>query len=583
MKKKLCSIICALLAALMLASCAASPVEAMRGLIEYDAPSGLRGGDEADIPRFDDMDYIRPDTGALEAAADAVGTALSAGAALDDVTALLDECYNEYYNFSTMYTLAEIRYLRDLTDEYYGAEYSWCGENWSVVQQQMERMYTLCATSDLAAELEREYFWEGFTADYGEGSAQMYTERAVALMQRESELLNAYYDLTAQPQIVLDGESVDYESYLSGADADEYARAVNEYYRQYNARFAGIYIDLIRTRRAIAEEMGYESYEAMQYASYERSYTPAEAAEFVAGVREKLVPLYEELMALDPGGNIIYSYMSERRLMKTVGAAAESIGGDVREAFEFMRAHGLYSLEQSDTKASMSFTAYLDSYDAPFVFVSPYCDTEDILTLAHEFGHFLDSYYNYNAYESLDLSEFFSQSMEYIVMGRLSDVLDGEELSMLRRIKLVSTLDTYVMQSSFAEFEQRVYALPDEELSAEAINAISLDTAKEFGYYDGVSEDYYAMSWADITHFFESPFYVISYVVSSDAAQQIYALDCENAGAGLEKYLEMLPREYETLLDTLAAAGLESPFAPGRLDAVERQLRAELDASGLAG
>ena len=583
MKKKLCSIICALLAALMLVSCAASPVEAMRGLIEYDAPSGLRGGDEADIPRFDDMDYVRPDTGALEAAADAVGTALSAGAPLDDVTALLDECYNEYYNFSTMYTLAEIRYLRDLTDEYYGAEYSWCGENWSVVQQQMERMYTLCATSDLAAELEREYFWEGFTADYGEGSAQMYTERAVALMQRESELLNAYYDLTAQPQIVLDGESVDYESYLSGADADEYARAVNEYYRQYNARFAGIYIDLIRTRRAIAEEMGYESYEAMQYASYERSYTPAEAAEFVAGVREKLVPLYEELMALDPGGNIIYSYMSERRLMKTVGAAAESIGGDVREAFEFMRAHGLYSLEQSDTKASMSFTAYLDSYDAPFVFVSPYCDTEDILTLAHEFGHFLDSYYNYNAYESLDLSEFFSQSMEYIVMGRLSDVLDGEELSMLRRIKLVSTLDTYVMQSSFAEFEQRVYALPDEELSAEAINAISLDTAKEFGYYDGVSEDYYAMSWADITHFFESPFYVISYVVSSDAAQQIYALDCENAGAGLEKYLEMLPREYETLLDTLAAAGLESPFAPGRLDAVERQLRAELDASGLAG
>jgi len=574
---------CALLAALMLASCAASPVEAMRGLIEYAAPSGLRGGDEADIPRFDDMDYVRPDTGALEAAADAVGTALSAGAALDDVTALLDECYNEYYNFSTMYTLAEIRYLRDLTDEYYGAEYSWCGENWSVVQQQMERMYTLCATSDLAAELEREYFWEGFTADYGEGSAQMYTERAVALMQRESELLNAYYDLTAQPQIVLDGESVDYESYLSGADADEYARAVDEYYRQYNARFAGIYIDLIRTRRAIAEEMGYESYEAMQYASYERSYTPAEAAGFVAGVREKLVPLYEELMALDPGGNIIYSYMSERRLMKTVGAAAESIGGDVREAFEFMRAHGLYSLEQSDTKASMSFTAYLDSYDAPFVFVSPYCDTEDILTLAHEFGHFLDSYYNYNAYESLDLSEFFSQSMEYIVMGRLSDVLDGEELSMLRRIKLVSTLDTYVMQSSFAEFEQRVYALPDEELSAEAINAISLDTAKEFGYYDGVSEDYYAMSWADITHFFESPFYVISYVVSSDAAQQIHALDCENAGAGLEKYLEMLPREYETLLDTLAAAGLESPFAPGRLDAVERQLRAELDASGLAG
>ena len=168
------------------------------------------------------------------------------------------------------------------------------------------------------------------------------------------------------------------------------------------------------------------------------------------------------------------------------------------EAFDFMLAHGLYSLEQSDTKAAMSFTAYLDSFDAPFLFVSPYCDTEDILTLAHEFGHFLDSYYNYNAYESLDLSEFFSQSMEHLVMERLADVLDGEELEMLRRIKLAGTLDAYVMQSSFAEFESRVYALRDEELTAEAINAISLDTAKEFGYYDGVSEDYYAMSWADV-------------------------------------------------------------------------------------
>ena len=42
------------------------------------------------------------------------------------------------------------------------------------------------------------------------------------------------------------------------------------------------------------------------------------------------------------------------------------------------------------------------------------------------------------------------------------------------------------------------------------------------------------------------------------------------------------PREHETLLDTLAAVGMESPFAPDRLDAVEKQLRAELTVSGLA-
>ena len=174
MKKKLIGIAAALLAVFVLISCSPDPAE------------GLRGGDGADIPCFSDMEYTRPDTLTLQNAVDAVEAALDSGAAEDDVTALLDECYGDYYDFSTMYTLAEIRYLRDLTDDYYSAEYSWCGENWSVVQQLMERLYTVCAASGIADELERDYFWEGFVDDYGEGSTQLYTERAVELMQRET-------------------------------------------------------------------------------------------------------------------------------------------------------------------------------------------------------------------------------------------------------------------------------------------------------------------------------------------------------------------------------------------------------------
>ena len=120
----------------------------------------------------------------------------------------------------------------------------------------------------------------------------------------------------------------------------------------------------------------------------------------------------------------------------------------------------------------MSFTTYLDNYDAPFLFIDPYCDTEDVTTLSHEFGHYLDAYVNYNAYESLDLSECFSQAMEYIMLDRCA-MQDGDEQAALRLIKLLDTLDLYVTQASFAEFESRVYAMDEDELDADALNLLA--------------------------------------------------------------------------------------------------------------
>ena len=53
--------------------------------------------------------------------------------------------------------------------------------------------------------------------------------------------------------------------------------------------------------------------------------------------------------------------------------------------------------------------------------------------------------------------------------------------------------------------------------------------------------------------------------MSNDIAMQIYELEQQEEGAGLDKYLEILPRDYEGFLATVEAGGLESPFAPGRI------------------
>jgi oligoendopeptidase F len=74
----------------------------------------------------------------------------------------------------------------------------------------------------------------------------------------------------------------------------------------------------------------------------------------------------------------------------------------------------------------------------------------------------------------------------------------------------------------------------------------------------------------DITHFFEYPFYVISYPVSLSVAMQIYDLERQQPGLGMEKYFEILPRDYENFMDTVVNGGLESPFDEGSMASVAR-------------
>ena len=177
------------------------------------------------------------------------------------------------------------------------------------------------------------------------------------------------------------------------------------------------------------------------------------------------------------------------------------------------------------------------------------------------------------------LAEVYSQALELLILDRLDGELSEAEIETLRQIKLADVLSMYVQQASFAEFERQVYAADPDQLSAGWLNDLSLRLAKQYGYYDGYSEQYYAMSWIDIVHFFEVPFYVITYPVSNDLAMQLYAMERAQEGAGLDKYLEILPHETAGVVDTALAGGLQSPFAPGRLRDVAAMLEEEMLAS----
>ena len=556
--------------------------DAENGPVGKDAERAETDGDRRTIP-FSQIEYVRPELDEMEELLELLRQDLETGS-YSTVEKRLDQIYEAYDHFNTMSSLAYILSSRDMTDEYYAQETAWCDEQTSELNRLMEQVYYACGMSDMADTLERRYFWEGFAAEYADDSEAIYDDEMVALYQQEANLLAQYRELIASPTIVLaNGQEADLYSYLETAPPFAYYNAVLRYYNSYNEPIGRVFIELVKVRAAIAEKLGYDSYEQMQYEYYwERDYSPEQAENYLTAIREELVPLYLEISQWDPYSRIDYSDLSEQAMTETLESAVRAMGGQMEEAFDFMRRYGVYDVGVDSRKLNSSFQTYLDEYDTPFLFMCPNGSTEDLSTFAHEFGHFTEAYVNWNAYETIDAAEVYSQAMEYLMLFYLDGRLDASDLENLTRMKMLDTLEMYVEQASFAEFEHRLYAIDPEELTVETINQLSLEMAEQYGYAEPGYETFYSHSWIDIVHFFEMPFYVITYPVSNDLALQIYELELEAPGAGLEKFGEMLPRDSANMLEIASAAGLQSPFAPGRILKAAEDIRGILNEEALA-
>ena len=237
-----------------------------------------------------------------------------------------------------------------------------------------------------------------------------------------------------------------------------------------------------------------------------------------------------------------------------------------------MTSRALYDITPSAQKYEGSFEIYLTSYDAPFVFLNPYEDISDFLSFAHEFGHFTNDYLTGGSYVSTDVAELMSQGMEYLSLCYATEPSESV-LDTARQLRMADSLGVYVGQAAYYSFERQAYRLTGDDLTVENLNAIFSQVAQDFGF-DAVGWE--ETGWTEVTHFFTNPFYVISYVVSNDGAMQLYQMEQEEAGAGLDLFRELLETEEDIpLLTLLESKVLNSPFE--RVSQVAETFREEFD------
>lgn len=511
---------------------------------------------------FEDMEYTRPDAAALCKALGELEKLVKNGGSFDEVGAAFEAAYSDYSLFNTMDSLSYIRHTIDLNDEYYETENNWCEEQSPLIEQALEKCYIAMGQSDLRDRLEEEYFTEGFFDFYDEN--QIYSnDRVVKLMQKDNDLQAQYMALQSDQTIEWNGEEVLYEDIVGdeSLDYDSYLMAYQLYYNKYNPQVGEIFAEMIRTRNEIAKELGYDTFADFAYSYYyDRDYTPEEAEDYLSDIAAELAPMYFYAVY----GAQSTTPCSTDEVLDLFEKTVYRFGGEFATSYEFMQAYDLMDITDSSSKMPGSYVTYLSSYQMPFLYVSPTGKLDDLLTCCHEFGHFVDGFVNCNGTSSIDCNEIFSQGLEFLSLSRAE--LDDDEREALTISKVADSLMTFVSQAAYAEFELRAYALPDDQLNTEGLNALFLECMEEFGQsYTGM-EDIIAPGWIDIQHFLIAPYYVISYCVSNDAALQIFQLEEEN-GTGLETYRALMSTSSgNTILALLEENGMESPFEPGRVE-----------------
>ena len=192
----------------------------------------------------------------------------------------------------------------------------------------------------------------------------------------------------------------------------------------------------------------------------------------------------------------------------------------------------------------------------PYVLLNEHDDYDSLTTYAHEWGHAMHGVLSYasQAYPNADYTIFTAEIASTNNEQLLNRMMVQQAKTPAEKVFYLDQLaelfkGTFFRQTQFAEFELAIHEAAEkgEGLSGERFSEIYLGILKAY-YEPAVKiDDYLAIEWAYIPHFFRD-FYVYQYATC--VAASAFFSDRTLAGG---------PKERESYLDVLRAGGSDYP------------------------
>ena len=469
----------------------------------------------------------------------------------------LDRRLAAFFGLRTAASIAHVRYCSDLSDEAAKQRYEHLS-NGIVMLGNLLLDAQIALSDDPALS---DLYDDASVSKLKEADA-LCDPSLQPLTERERALIGAY-DALEGMTIAYGGRAWTKEQILS--DPSLSYETFSTMYRMYRHAFheaaSKIGLELIDVRNEQAKALGFASYAEYGYALYARDYSPEDAQMLTDAVIRTIVPLFTELLPAfyDASMRLTCGSYAEEQTMRRIGTAIETLLPECKEPWDYMRSHAMYTLDAGEHKMPGSFTAYFESYGAPFLFTSWDGTHEMIRTMLHEFGHYAGFYLNgiqrVRSDDPLDLAEIDSQGLELLAISQY-DILYGALSDAARIYEIVIALYTIITGCMEDAFQQFVYHC--DTPTADVLNAEYERLADVFGLRDmGLTGE----SWSEISHTFRAPMYYISYATSMLAALQLFVQSESNRTLALSSYRSILMRRIDAAFrSTLQEAGLCDPF-----------------------
>ncbi|HEX3045351.1 MAG TPA: oligoendopeptidase F [Bacillota bacterium] len=355
-----------------------------------------------------------------------------------------------------------------------------------------------------------------------------------------------------------------------------YSVALESHDREYRKRaFEGIYSSFDKIKNTLAATLNAEvkkniffakarKYNSSLEASLAGEYVPREVYDnLVASVNNnvqylnKYIALRQQVLGLDKVRiydmyvPLVESYemkVSYEEAQKIIPEGLKGLGADYLKAFQTGLNSRWIDVYETENKATGGYQ--WGTYDThPYILLNYMNSVDDMLTLAHEMGHALNSFYTNKAqkyiYSNVPIftAEVASTTNE-LLMDRylIANAKNDEERLYLINNLVENIRGTVYTQVMYAEFEKAISERVEkgDALSAKSLNEIWTNLMVKYYGPNFEMDTLAALWWARIPHFYMN-FYVYKYATSMAAANQVVKNMTEGNSAGYqEKYLNYL-------------------------------------------
>lgn len=271
-----------------------------------------------------------------------------------------------------------------------------------------------------------------------------------------------------------------------------------------------------------------------------------------------------------------YREISWEEAKKIALSALRPLGDDYMKQFERGLGSGWIDVYPNRGKRGGAYS--WGSYRThPYILLNFNGEFADIMTLVHEMGHSMHSYYSRKnqPYPTSDYTMFCAEvastTNEELTLNYLLDgETDRKKRIYLLNQRLERIRSTIYRQTMFASFERAVHERNQrgENTTAEELGRMwKALNAKYFGP-DVVIDDGIAMEWARIPHFY-TPFYVYVYATSYSAAASLAKGILDEGTPAVERYIRYLSSgSSKNSIELLREAGVDMSTPRPILDAI---------------